>query len=282
MGDNPNASSSEIVVPPFIADAIEEIQHLTKFGRMVDLGFTLGAQLPALMKLFHSASGKSPEAKAGLETFAALSDELNDYAKEQCAAGMPYLRALLTIRYVTIIETVVQDAVLVSIETVPEVMKREEMKRVKGPIAALLAAPPAERAEFFAGALAQESKASLQTGANRFEAILETVGLNGAVDDFARRVIHELLQVRNVLVHRNGRADARVCGACPWLDLKPGDKVVVTAEMSEAYRSAALYYLIELIRRWFHRAGAGARLVALDNVATQALAKLQALTTGAG
>ena len=262
-------------IPSFIAGAIDEIQRLTNFGRMVDLGFLLGANFPTLTSLFRRAVPDAPETSEGIATLISLGEELHEYAKEQSDAGMPYLRALLTIRYVTIMETVVQDAVTISLETVPSVLNQDEVRKIKGPVAELIAASAAERAEFFANALAQEVKAPLQTGIKRFEALLNAVGLGGPVDSAASRTVHELLQVRNVLVHRNGRADARFSKACPWLNIHPGEDLVVTSAMGERYRSVTLYYLIEIIKRWLHRAGWRDEISALAHLSSQALEKVQ-------
>ena len=137
--DHPMGESTP-PIPSFIAGAIDEIQRLTKFGRMVDLGFLLGSNFPTLTLLFQRAVADAPTASEGITTLISLGEELHEYAKEQSDAGMPYLRALLTIRYVTIMETVVQDAVVISLETVPSVLNQEEVRKIKGPVAELLAA----------------------------------------------------------------------------------------------------------------------------------------------
>lgn len=240
-------------VPSFVNDAIQEIDRLTKFGRMVDLGFTLGKDLSTITNLFQHRLKGDHGANEGLETLRSLGAELAPYAAAELANDLAYLKSVLTIQYVTILETVVQDAVLFSLEHAPSVQNRDAIKRIEGPIVELLAASPSERAEFLAAALAHNMKASLKPGVGKFEALLDAVGLGGAIDEPVRRVLLELTAVRNVLVHRRRRADRRFCEGCPWLKFKPGDEVKVSTAMATRYRSATLYYLIEIILRWSRR-----------------------------
>lgn len=157
----------------------------------------------------------------------------------------------------------------------PDVLRRDEVRRIKGPIAELLSASPVERAEFLANALAQEVKAPLQKGVGRFEALLQAVGLGGKVDRTVRDVLFELLSVRNVLVHRNGRVDARFLENCPWLGHRLGDNLRITAAMSERYRPATIYYLIEILIRWLKRDSSMTDISSLETVRENALKKVR-------
>jgi len=264
-----------VIVPVFLWNAVEEIQRLTKFGRMVDLGFLLGANLSALESAFRSCVEDTPEARNGLELFTSLGEELQSYAKEQSDAGMPYLRALLTIRLVIVTETVIQDAVLTSLESVPGVLEREEVRRIKGPVAELLAASPAERAEFFAMALARDGKDHSQSGIGKYERLLQAVGLGGAIDDTVQRALFELVQVRNALVHAGGKADAKFCKSCPSFKLVPGSAISITSEMSQRYRVATISFLFELMQRWAARRSQSADLTILRTLSEQAIAKIR-------
>jgi hypothetical protein len=268
-------SDGSASVPDFIMEAVAEIDELSRFGRMVDLGFLLGASLSTILGLFRDRLTGIAAADDAIEGLRPLVEELEPYAAAESAKRMPYLRSLLLIRYVTIVETVVHDAVVESLQSVPEGMSRKELLRIRGPIVELLAASPAERAEFLATALGQEVKAPLQSGVAKFEVLLEAVGLGGTVDSEARKLLFELLNVRNVLVHKRGRVDARFLESCPWFTHRVGDSLQITTEMSERYRSAAIYYLIEILERWLKRGATDGDLSPVELLKMNALQKLR-------
>jgi len=58
-----------------------------------------------------------------------------------------------------------------------------------------------------------------------------------------------MYHVRNVIVHRGSVADRRLILACPWLNLKAGDKVEITHEILGKYFKALNDYLMIVIRR---------------------------------
>ena len=86
-------------------------------------------------------------------------------------------------------------------------------------------------------------------GVDGFERVLGCIGLSGEVDQEIKKVLWEMNHVRNVIVHRNSLADRRLIEACPWLDLKIGDKVRVSHKDLGRYQEALGEYLIAIIRR---------------------------------
>jgi uncharacterized protein YutE (UPF0331/DUF86 family) len=47
-------------------------------------------------------------------------------------------------------------------------------------------------------------------GCGRFESLLDTIGLGGSVEETVKRLFLELSQVRNIVVHKAGKADKRI------------------------------------------------------------------------
>ena len=64
-----------------------------------------------------------------------------------------------------------------------------------------------------------------------------------------RKNLIELNQVRNVLVHRGGKADRRFNDACPWLGKAVGDPVTITHAAFVKYFESVSSYTVELIAR---------------------------------
>lgn len=244
--------SVDEVAPEFLSAAIAEATHLGEFVRGVGAGFALTAELPGVIGSLRKGL---PEPLAS--RFAELQqrlEELQPFAARETDSGQTYLLALATVRLVSILETVVSDAVAASLSR-PEILERPEIRRVKAPLAEFIEASEEERLEYFAAAIAQETRVSLKESVARYETLLQSVGLAGELHNVAKRVLFELLQVRNVIVHRAGRVDKRLLLACPWLSVRRGELLLIQERMFIRYRTAVGYYLLEILRRWANRDG---------------------------
>ncbi len=175
---------------------------------------------------------------------------LEAFASEENDNGFPYLYSLASIRLWTILEAAIDDMVLQELQREPERRKSEVVGKLRGPLMEFVALTPVEQADYLLDLLKREVGTRLRYGVGAFESLLEAVGLGGGVHDSIRRILLELGQVRNVLVHRNGRADARLISSCPWLNLRLGDTVRVRPDdFHNRYVGAAYWYLLELDSR---------------------------------
>ncbi len=244
---------NDIVIPRFLAAAVEELLTLSQFAAMVRLGFTVGSQLAPLLEQL--ARGLGLESEPGVSLLRAEAEEFGPYAASEANAGFTYVNSLLAVRLLTILESVVDEAVVDALRSRSDVLDVEAVRKLKGPLVDFMRASDADRSELLAEMLSHETKATFKTGVGKFEALLEIVGLGGGVDEEGRRGILELTEVRNVVVHRRGRVDSRFLKMCPWLDIPSAHILVITSEMFERYRRAVGYYLLEVTRRWVVREG---------------------------
>jgi hypothetical protein len=172
------------------------------------------------------------------------------FSKSECGTGFPYLYNLAAVRLWTIMESAIDELILDIVRLRREVRQTPSLQKLKGPLVSFMSSSPEDQAEFLVNALKEEVRASLQTGIGRFEAILSALGFGGPVHDEARRVFLELSELRHVLIHRRGRADAKlVRDRCPWLPLKVGDVVTVRGPEFHSFRLACYWYVLELNRR---------------------------------
>ena len=86
-------------------------------------------------------------------------------------------------------------------------------------------------------------------GVDCFEPLLDTFGLSGKVDQPTKTAIYELQHVRNVVVHRGGRADRRFVKGCPGWDVKVGQTVRVKAKHCWDYQRAVAGYVLTVAER---------------------------------
>lgn len=177
------------------------------------------------------------------------------FASDENLAGQPYLFGTCTVRLCALLEALVDDLVAEAIREPARCKDQQLLGRLKGPLIEFSTATPEEQAELLTETLKQAVDASLKVGAGRFEVLLDPVGLGGGICDAVRRALCELVHVRNVLMHRGGKADRRLTYGCPWLGLGRGDLVRVTGERFRGYQSAAYWYLVELKCRVLERFG---------------------------
>ncbi|HXV79024.1 MAG TPA: hypothetical protein VEG60_04020 [Candidatus Binatia bacterium] len=97
--------------------------------------------------------------------------------------------------------------------------------------------------------MTDQVKARFKLGIGRFEAVLNQIGLGGPVDADVQRTILELSQIRHVIIHRLGKADEKLAITCPWLNLRPGQRVRITQKQFRQFYLAFFWYMLELDRR---------------------------------
>lgn len=129
------------------------------------------------------------------------------------------------------------------------ILKHDLFKRIKIRIGDYEALPEDERPAYLADLIDQEVSAPLASGINRFENVLEVLGLSGPIEDDVRTAIYQLGQLRNVIVHRRGLADRRFVAACPSLGYQVGDRVRIAPALWRDLSFASVRYLRECFVR---------------------------------
>ncbi len=172
--------------------------------------------------------------------------EVEVFAKQQKEDGFYYLFSLAVVRLWGILEAMVDDLVIDFLRRPDECKDKDLIYSLKGPLLEFATAPPERQADFLTERLKDAVKAGLQPGVGRFEAMLDPIGLGGGIGSDVRRVLFELNQVRNAIVHKAGIADRRFIENCPWLNLNLDKPIKVNAEDFHLYTTSAYYYAVEI------------------------------------
>ncbi|MDP2856679.1 MAG: hypothetical protein Q8P50_01715 [Bacillota bacterium] len=172
-----------------------------------------------------------------------------EFLMQERDAGFPSIFAQAAVMLWGALEAAVRDFMVRWLETFPEARSSERVGKVKIPLATYDALGPDVRMRFLLEALEQDLGAHFQPGIAQFEKVLDVLGLKGGVDDGQRRDLLELAAIRNLLVHRAGRADARFLAQAPWLKYRVGDEIRVTRPDYLRYRVAAYRYAARVIER---------------------------------
>ncbi|WP_415755724.1 hypothetical protein [Pseudomonas leptonychotis] len=195
------------------------------------------------------------ESESDLELAKTRALKIAQFAEVQNSNDSPYLFSLCAVRLWALMEALVDEIVVESMQKPQDCPDQTILAKLKGPLIEFRAAPPDEQAEFLSETLKQAVDASLKLGVGRFEVLLTPLGFSGEVHETARKILYELSQIRNIIVHKSGKADRRIIEACPWLNLKRGETIHVTSHMFERYHTAAYWYIVEILGRVYERNG---------------------------
>lgn len=175
--------------------------------------------------------------------------KLAAFARAQQDLGFPYLFALAVVSLWATLEACVGEVISFAFRTSTDLAEFPHLARIKAPILSIISATPEERNEFLRDALQQEVASPLRAGVGQFEALLEAVQLSGTVAPSVRKALLELKETRNLILHRQGKVDARFMRQCPWVAAHIGSDLPLSHRKYKYLANAAFWYLIEVNER---------------------------------
>jgi hypothetical protein len=193
---------------------------------------------------------KNPGALDGLgERHKAVHQRTIDLAREEFAKGYPILQEQAVAALWELLESFVLSFLTNWLTNQPELTQLTAIRKIKIPLADYEKMSQDEKYDYLVDELERGLGAPFKQGSNRFEVLLDVFGLSGPVDEPVRKDLFELSQVRNVIVHRRGIVDRRLAEACPWMGLRPGDRLSLTVDDWERYLEAVDRYSSSIIYR---------------------------------
>jgi hypothetical protein len=238
-----------------IIAASEQLKQLELFVSITSHALHLATKRKEQLDLVRRIDEALGESREQTPDAVEHGERVEQFAKDQTARGNPYLFDLASVRLWGLLEACVDDLVAKALLDPTKCKDHELLNRLKGPLLPFRAASPAEQAEYLADTLRNSVDAPLKLGIGRFEAILEPIGLSGAVHDTVRKLLLELSQVRNLVVHRAGRVDKRFLEVCPWRGKKNGEPITTDSKSFWLYHLASYWYLANLRGRLDSRDG---------------------------
>jgi hypothetical protein len=245
---------SKIEIPPphpAISRANDELSRLEMFVNICVRALDRSAQAVKMIEVTQRLAKQANFSRHIMseEKLAKVKEQAGEFeafAREQKEDGFPFLFSLAVVRLWSILEALVDDLAVDFLRRPNECKDKDLIYSLKGPLLEFATAPPERQADFLTERLKDVVKAGLQPGVGRFEAILDPIGLGGGIDSDVRRVLFEISQVRNVIVHKAGITDQRFIEACSWLNLKSGAPLKVNAQDFHLYTISSYYYVVEI------------------------------------
>jgi hypothetical protein len=176
------------------------------------------------------------------------SERAIEFIAEERKSGFPFLHAHTFVATWGSLEAAIEDALVGILLNEPDMFAKDIFARVKIPVSKFDALNREERIRFVLSEVAR-NHINIGHGVDAFEPMLDLLELSGTVGAATRKTMWEMNHVRNVIVHRDSRADSRLVQNCPWLGLKVGDKVCIDEKTFREYTQALLTYVETVIDR---------------------------------
>ncbi|MGY0194279.1 hypothetical protein ACWA7J_04310 [Leptothrix sp. BB-4] len=251
-------SRTKHIMPLLISDwgIDRELERLTDFVQLVKFGLSAAPgnlEIAAAMRDISTRRNNDPY-ETNWEEVVAEAQELTEKAKQFSRSDANYLNEILLIRCWSILEFGVEEILLDCLSRIEECKTFEKVRSLKGPLIDFVASSAEKRAELLLIELKTTIRPDGRLGVGAFEALLDCVGMGGGVDEITARLLLQLQQTRNVLVHRRGFVDRRFVEACPFLQRQIGDRLDTSNSACTRMILGLGLYDLELRRRNYLRA----------------------------
>lgn len=246
-------------IPAWIAtyyrQAYDSHKQLMRVVQISREGIGALTALPRLSKAVARVSGQEDDADAlrNIETNAAL-------AESEVVSDFPVLHSLATVGLWSWLEHLVKGLVIEWLVHDRKALHAPAFQRIKVKVGDFQPLNRREKAAFLLDMLEQDTASGLKRGVNRFESLLEPLGLDGRASETTAKWIFELQQVRNSIAHQNGKCDRRLKASCPWLKLKIGQPLTISKHQLQSYSSATVDYALGILYRIGDRHGVELRV----------------------
>lgn len=230
--------------------------------RLSTMGISMIRGVPNVLKALANVPDKKPNENEPQRLARAEHD--SKLAEREVEQGYPLLYEQATVALWSSLEAVIRTFVARWLEATPAAWDAESIRKLKVRLGDYMALEPFDRCLWVVDLIDQESGGPLRVGVNRFESLLQPIGLAGDVKESTKKLLFELSNVRHLIVHRRAFVDRRLLLACPWLQVRVGDRLRVTRDMWLGYNKAVAEYALEIIQRLRVVSGVG-RYVPSEN-----------------
>jgi hypothetical protein len=177
------------------------------------------------------------------------------FAKKEQENDFPLLHAHTVVGLWGAAEASIEDLLVGLLMNEPEHLRNEAFAKIRIPLASFETLEKEERMRLLVAEIKRSQPVQNRNGTDAFETLLKCSTLDGEIDPGIKRDIWEMNHIRNVIVHRASHADRRLVDSCPWLFLKPGERVSVSHLMRQNYYLSLCKYFLLLMYRLGNRYG---------------------------
>jgi hypothetical protein len=181
-----------------------------------------------------------------------------EFAENEFKNDFPFMHASALVAAWGSLEAAIQDAAVGILLNEPKTFDKDEFMKVRVPLSAFEVMDREDRVRYLISEVQRPQVAGGAQGVDTFEKLLQLFDLSGKVEEDVKKTLWEMNHVRNIIVHRDSRADSRLVRACPWLNAKVGDRLMVDYSQFGRYSDAVFEYVKTIVNRLAARYGVSA------------------------
>lgn len=234
------------------AFAVRLAEHFVYLAEIAELMWLVRESITAVT--FVNGLHQQPPGGPEGERKARIYGELAAVAERVRSADFALLHANSLVGVWGATEAVIEDLAVIWVSAQEDAHSLPAFAKMKLPVGDMLGRDRLGQAKALIGELQRQERSEARLGAGQFEAVLDAIGLGGAVDEDMRRDLLAAQQTRHLVAHRNGVADERFVSRCPWLGIKAGETADVSSTAFAAYVRACGGYVQTVSDRAIDRA----------------------------
>jgi|GEM_PF-3608159 hypothetical protein len=149
----------------------------------------------------------------------------------------------------TLLEAAVRDLITALFKEYKTTLdKVKEVQKIKISVIEFETLTEHERYDYLYSEYERDVVKGEKYGVSRFKKLLDPLGINIIVEDENEKVILELAQIRNCIIHRNAIVDKKLLTECPWLksDYKIGDEIIIMQKHFKRYIHSVIVFSSDL------------------------------------
>jgi hypothetical protein len=238
--------------PEWVSEPLDRIiDYAEESRRLLHMSMQGIYMLRAIPKAVEAIEirNQGPDKYEGPHTSMEEAQEIARLALAEKERGYPILHAHALVGLWAAFEAAVEDLLVGFLINDLTILKKDEFAKIRISLREFELLEKEERMRFLLGEFEKNQGVGRKHGADRFEVLLEPFGLSGVLAPEIKKDIREMYHIRNVLVHRGGKADRRIVEGCSWLEYSLGQEITVTPGAMARYEQSLMKYVIEIICR---------------------------------
>jgi hypothetical protein len=232
-GKSETVEKSRTRIPDRLTDhfsrALDNRDKLMQIARLSAQGISMHLGRPKVIQVLRKIKGDDESVGHIKQLQQAEADAA--LAREEIDQGYPVLNGFVTIAMWSWLEDFVKGLAASWLVYHRPAIRSPSVAKLKVRLGDYVTLSRHEQALHIVEILDQEIGSGLRNGINRFEGLLDGLGLKFNLNEESKKNLFEFQMIRNNLAHRNGLVDQKLWQACPWIGLKIGQPVKVSRKI---------------------------------------------------
>ena len=178
-----------------------------------------------------------------------------EFAENELRNDFPFMHASALVAAWGSLEAAIVDVAVGILLNEPKAFDKDEFMKVRVPLSTFEGLDKEDRVRYLISEVQRPQAAGGGQGVDSFENLLHLFDLSGKVEENVKKTLWEMNHMRNIIVHRDSHADSRLVRACPWLNTKVGERLMVNHSQFGRYGDAVFEYVKTIVHRLVARYG---------------------------